>query len=164
MVFHWSLSDTKTPQVSNTLLSILAVFNNTVVWMVFTRLPTSKSSSPFYNHLVIVPKAPITIGTIITLMFHSFFQFSSKIEILILLFTFFQVYSVLNKDSKVDNFANSLFLLIIIRSVLLAETRWSVCMSQPHRSLCASLSRTVVGLCIKHLFVWSNLNFLYISQ
>ena len=28
VVFHWSLSDSKSPQVSRTLLSILAVFNN----------------------------------------------------------------------------------------------------------------------------------------
>ena len=45
MVSHWSLSDSKSPQVSGILLSILAVFNNTVVWMVSTRPPTSKSNS-----------------------------------------------------------------------------------------------------------------------
>ena len=33
MVFHWSLGDSKSPQVSKTLLSILAIFNNAVVWM-----------------------------------------------------------------------------------------------------------------------------------
>ena len=74
MDFHWSLSKSKSPQVSRTLLSILAVLNNTVVWMVSTRLPTSKSSSPFSNHLVTVPKAPIKIGTIITFMFNRFFN------------------------------------------------------------------------------------------
>ena len=52
MVFHWSLSDSKSPQVSRTLLSILAVLNNVVVWMVSTRSPTSKSSRPFNNPLV----------------------------------------------------------------------------------------------------------------
>ena len=62
MVFLWSLSDSKYPQVSRTLLSILAVLNNAAVWMVSTR-PTSKSSSPFNNSLITVPKAPITIGT-----------------------------------------------------------------------------------------------------
>ena len=41
----------KYPQVSRTLLSILTVLNN-VVWMVYTRLPTSKSSIPFSNPLV----------------------------------------------------------------------------------------------------------------
>ena len=74
MAFHWSLSDSKSPQVSRTLLSILAVLNNAVVWMVSTRPPTSKSSSPFSNPLVTVPNAPITIGIIVTCMFHSFFS------------------------------------------------------------------------------------------
>ena len=74
MVFHWSLSDRKSPQVSRTLFSILAVLNNAVVWMVSTRPPTSKSSSPFYNPFVSVPKASITIGTIVTFLFHSFFN------------------------------------------------------------------------------------------
>ena len=72
MVFHWSLSDSKSLQISRTLLSIRAVLNNAVVWMVSTHLPTSKSSSPFNNPLVTVPKAPITIGIIVTCMFHSF--------------------------------------------------------------------------------------------
>ena len=110
MVFHWSLSDSKSPQVSRTLLSILAVLNNVVVWMVSTQLLISESSSPFNNPLVTVPKAPITIGIIVTFMFHSFFQFPYKVKILILLFTFFQFYSVVSRDSKVDNFASSLFL------------------------------------------------------
>ena len=47
MVFHWRLSDIKSSQVSRTHLSILAVT---------------------------VPKAPITIGIIVTFMFHSFFN------------------------------------------------------------------------------------------
>ena len=123
MVFHWRLSDSKSYQVSRTLLSILAVFNNVVVWMVSTRPPSSKSSRPFNNPLVTVPKALITIATIVPFMFHSFFQFSSKIEVLISLFTFFQFFSVVSRDSKVNNFANSLFLLIIIKSGLLAEIR-----------------------------------------
>ena len=134
--------------------------------MVSTRPPTSKSSNPFSNPLVTVPNAPITIGIIVTFMFHSFFQFSGKVEVLILLFTFFQFYSVVSRDCKVNNFANSLFLLllVIIRSGILAEIRWSVCMSKSHRSLCVSFSRTGAGFCIYHLFVWSNLNFLHISQ
>ena len=74
MVFHWSLSGNKSSQVLWTLLSILAVLNNVVVWMVSTSPPTSKSSSPFSNPLVTVPKAPITIGIIVTFMFHCFFN------------------------------------------------------------------------------------------
>ena len=164
MAFHWRLNDSKSPLVSRTLLSILAVFNNAVVWMVSTRPPTSKSSRSFNNPLVTVPKAPITIGIIVTFIFHSFFQFSNKVEVLISLFRFFQFYSVVSRDSKVDNFADSFFLLIILRSGLLAEIRWSVCISKSHRSLCVSFSMTGAGLCIYHLLAWSHLNFLHISQ
>ena len=74
MVFHWSLSDSKCPQVSRTRLRILAVLSNAVIWIVPIRSPTSKSSRPFNNPFVIVPEAPITIGTIVTFMFHSFFN------------------------------------------------------------------------------------------
>ena len=70
MVIQWILSDSKSPQASRTLLSILAIFNNAVVWMVSTRPATSKSSRP----LVTVLKEPITIGIIFTFMFHSFFN------------------------------------------------------------------------------------------
>ena len=133
--------------------------------MVSTCLPTSKSSSPFNDPLITIPNAPITIGIIVTFIFHIFFQFPCKVEVLILLFTFFQFYFVVNRDSKVDNFANSLFfLLIIIRSSLLAEVKWSVCMSKSHWCLCVSFSRTDVGLRIYHLFIWSNIDFLHISQ
>ena len=117
MVFHWSLSDSKSPQVSRTLLSILAVFNNAVVWMVSTRSTTSKSSSLFSNPLVTVPNTPIPIGIIVTCMFHSFFNSLSRLKYFsstflrrkYLLFRLFQFYSVVSRDSKVDYFANSLF-------------------------------------------------------
>ena len=132
--------------------------------MVSTRPPTSKSSSTFNNPFVIVSNAPITIGIIVTFMFHSFFKFPSKVEVLILLFTFLQFYSVISRDSKVNNFASSLFfLLITMRSGLLTEIRWSVCMLKSYRSLCVSFSRTDIGLCIYHLFVWTNFNFLHSS-
>ena len=74
MVLHLRLSDSKSPQVSRTLLSILPVLNNGVVLMVSTRPPTSKSPRPFNNPLVTVPKAPITVGIIVTFIFHSFFN------------------------------------------------------------------------------------------
>ena len=78
MVFHWRLSHSNSPQVSRTLLSILAVFNYAVVWIVSTRQPTSKFSRPFNNPLVTVPKAPITISIIVTFVFHSFFNSITK--------------------------------------------------------------------------------------
>ena len=74
MAFYWSLSDSKSPQVSRTRLRILAVFSNAVVWIISTRPPTSKSTRPFNNPLVSVPNASITISTIVSFMFHSFFN------------------------------------------------------------------------------------------
>ena len=74
MVFHWSLSDSMSPQVSRNRLRILTVHSNAFVWIVSTRPLTSKSSRPFNIPLVIFTNAPITIGTIVTFMFHSFFN------------------------------------------------------------------------------------------
>ena len=92
MVFHLSWGGSNSPQVSWTLLSVPAVLNNAVVWVVFTRPPTSNHD--WYNrHLQVL----------------YFFQFQSKVEVLILLFTWFQFYSALSRYSKVHNFASSLF-------------------------------------------------------
>ena len=46
-----------------------------------------------------------------------------------------------------------------MRSGLLVGIRWSVCILKSHRSLSEPFSRTDAGLCIYHLFVWSNWNF-----
>ena len=132
--------------------------------MVSSRPPTSKSSMSFNIPYVTVPKAPFTIDTIVTFMFHIFFRFSCHVKVHILLFTLFQFISVVSRDSKVDNFTSSLFLLIIVKSGSLAEMRLSVCRPMSHRSLCLSFSRAGAGFCIYHLFIWSNLNFLHISQ
>ena len=93
MVFQWSLSDSKSPQVSRTLLSILAVLTNAVV--LFTPLEfftsvladgfslefewqqvssslqdSSQDSRRSNNTLVIVPKAPIIIIIICLFLIH----------------------------------------------------------------------------------------------
>ena len=171
MVFHWRLCDNKSPQVFRTLLSILAVFNNAAVWMVSTRLPTSKSSRPFNNPLVTVPKAPITIGIIVTFMFRSFFNSLARSECLSLFshsFSFILWSTGIAKSTILQIFFFFFFfffflLLIIIMSGLRAEIRRSICISKSHRCLCVYFSRTGAGLCIYHLLAWSNLNFLHIS-
>ena len=123
MAFHWSWSDSKSPRVSRTLLSILSVLNNTVVWMISTRPPTSKSFSPFNNPLVIVPKAPITIGIIVTFMFHSFFSSLAKSRYLSFFSHFFS-FILWSAGTAKSRILQILFpLLIITRSALLAEIR-----------------------------------------
>ena len=64
MISRWSLSDSKSPQVTRSLLSILADLNSAVVWMDFTSPLISKSTSPSANLLVNVSRAPTTIGRI----------------------------------------------------------------------------------------------------
>ena len=66
--FQWSLSDSKSPQVSRTRLRFLPVLSNAVIWIVSTRPPTSKSSRPFNNPFVNVPKAPITCSTAFSIL------------------------------------------------------------------------------------------------
>ena len=74
-VFNWSFSESKSPQVSRTLPSILADLNNAVVWMISTSVLLS---SRFTNLFVTVLNAPITIGITVTFMFHSFFSFQAR--------------------------------------------------------------------------------------
>ena len=83
MVSRWSLSDSQSPHVSWTLLSILTDRNNAVILMIFNRPLISKSSSPSTNPLVVVPRAPITIGISITFTFNSFIIIIYSLEFLI---------------------------------------------------------------------------------
>ena len=164
MVLHCSLSDSKSPQVSRTRLGILAVLSNAVFWIVSTRPPTSKSSRPFNNPLVIVPNAPITIGTIVTFMFHSFFNSLARSRYLSFFPLSFRFILWPTGTAKSTILQIFLFFIIIMWSGRLAGIKWPVCMLKSHRNLCESFSRTGAGLCIYHLFVWLNWNFLHISQ
>ena len=57
-----------------------------------------------------------------------------------------------------------LFFFTVIWSGRLAEIRWYIYISKSQRILCVPFSKTDSGLCIYHLFVRSNLNFLHDSQ
>ena len=135
MVFHWILSDSKSPQVSRTLFSNLDDLNNAVVWIVFTRI-ISKSSSSLNNLLGIILNAPITIGITVTFIFYSFFSSLAK-SMYLSLFAFFYFYSVVFCDGKVCYLAGSL-------SFLDYHKFWprlgDLFASQNPRELCASHS------------------------
>ena len=85
-------------------LQVFSNLNIVVVWMVSTRPLFAKSSSPCINPSLSVPRSPIIIGIIFTFSFQRFFQSPNNLEVLILLFIFFQFYSVVSKDSKFRNF------------------------------------------------------------
>ena len=170
-VFHISVSwwfsrgvCDKSPHVSRILLSILADLSNTIVWMVSTRPFISKSSSPFIDPLVIVPRAPITIGINVSFMFHSFFSSLVRSRYLFFFSLSFNFTLGSAGTAKPTSLQVIFFLLIIIRSGRLAEIRRSVWMTKSQRSLCVSFAMTDVGLDIYHLFVWWNWNVLLSSQ
>ena len=159
----------KSPRLFSVFWLILIWFSNCFL--------ISKSSSPFTNFVGINPSAPITIGIIRHFNVPCFF-FSVLYQGLCnyLSFGFLKFYSVVCRDGKVHNSASALFFsfsfyfsinlsfylfiyLTISRSGRLTEIRWSVVISKSPRNLCISFSRTDSGLCIYHLFVWSNLNF-----
>ena len=155
ITFHWILNDSKSPQVS--------IFSNAVIRIVSTRPLTSKCSRPFKNHLVIVPKAPITVGTFVTFMFHSFFNSLARSWYLSFFSHSFRfiLWSAVTAKSTILQIL--LFLLTIIRSGRLLVIRWPVCMLKSNRSLCLSFPRTGAVLCIYNLLIWSNLNFTFSS-
>ena len=166
MVSYWSLSDSKSPQVSRTPLSVLADLNNAVLWIVSTRLLISKLSSSCINPLVTVPSAPITSGITVIFMFHSFFcslagsRYLSSFS-LSFSFTMSLIGTAKSTIRQVLFFFFFLFLfLTITRSDHQAEIRWYVCISKSQKMLCISFSRTDSGLYIYYLFVWSNFSFL----
>ena len=152
MIFHWSLNDSKSPQVSKTILSILADLNNAVVCMVLASSPISSSSSPLTKPLETDPSALILAGISVTFIFRSFLSFSARSKVLSLL-SFSLIFT-----------QQAHFLKIITKSDFLVGIKWSVCISESQRSLNVSFSRTDSGLCIYHLVVWPNFNFLHNSQ
>ena len=137
MAFHWSLSDSKSPLVAGTLLSILAILNS------LDGLHSSSnilSSSSFNNPLVTVLKASITIGRIVTFMFHSFFNSIARLRYLSFFSLFFNFILLLAGTGKSTVLQVHFFLLsIIIRSGRLDVIMWSACMSKSRRSLCVIL-------------------------
>ena len=121
--------------------------------MVSTSPPTSYSSSPFFQSFGVYNKRT------------NYNWYHGRFHVPQVLFAFFQFCSVV--CGKVANSASSFFFwmgVTITRSGRLAEIRWSIWISKSQRSLCALFSLTDSRLIIYHLFIWSNLNFLHISQ
>ena len=58
MVFHRSFSDSKSPQISSTLLTILTNLNHAVFWIVSIQPPISNSSSLLFKSLQLVSPSP----------------------------------------------------------------------------------------------------------
>ena len=120
-----------------TFLSILAVLNNTVVWMVSTDPPTSKSSRPLNNPLVTVPKAPISISIIVTFMFHSFFNSLARSRYLAF---FSQSFSFFCGQLGQQNRQFCKFSFLLLNRGSLSATKPSVCKLIFMRASCLQLT------------------------
>ena len=112
MVVQKSLSDSKSRQVSRTLLSIMTDLNNAVVWIDSSCRLISKNYSPFT--LWIVPSVPITIGITVIFMF----QFFSSIARSMYLYLFSLSFNLLCGLSRQQSllFGRFSFLLTITGS------------------------------------------------
>ena len=144
MVFHWILRDSKSSQISRTLLSILADLINAVVWMVLTRPPISSSSNPLTKPLRIIPCAPITIGIIVALPVTQLSKISGKVLVPVSFFAFFDFHSVICRDSRFPFF---FFLFKITWYGLPVGIRWSVYTQNP-REFWASHSPGRILVCV----------------
>ena len=141
MVFHYSLNDRMSPQVSRTFLSILANLNKAVVWMVSIHsLISSSSSYAFPSHwglfqvhqLQLVLLSPSCSTGFLVL-------WQGPSTCLSFCFLWFSL-STRTEKSSIQQVL--FFLLIITRFGLLATIRWSVCISKSQRILCISFSWT----------------------
>ena len=127
-------------------------------------LDGTHSSSYFlqsqHQSLVILPSTTITTDITVTLMFHRFFSSLARSKFLFL----FLLSSLVYRECQSPLIGSFFFLLTISRSGHLAEIWWYVYIWKSHRILSVLCSWTDSRLCIYHLFVWSNLNFLHNSQ
>ena len=142
-VFHLSLSDNKSFQVSRTILSILADFDGAEIWMVSTCPLVSKSCSPFTNLLGLFRVhqlqlvSPSLLCSIVFLVLYQglgtylYFRF-------LLIFILCSAEIAKSTIQPVSFFL--LLLLTITRSNHVAEIRWSVCISKSQRNLCVTFS------------------------
>ena len=144
MAFHWSLSDSKFPQVSWTLLSILTDLNNAVLWIVSVLL-ISSSSDPISKIFGTIPCAPNIICITVTLIVHNFLVLWQVLSIC--LSFHFQLFplSGLEEMAKFTRWQVLFYLLIIAKSDLLIRIRWFTCTSKSLRVLWVSFSRVNSG-------------------
>ena len=106
VVFHWSLNDSKSSQVSRTFL-------NAVVGMVLILPLISSSSSPFSRLLGIVSSAHTAIGITLTFMFYSFFSSLTRSRYLVI-FTFSLMFTLWSAGMAKSTIWQIIFLSLVL--------------------------------------------------
>ena len=152
MVFNWSLSDSKSVQVSRTLLNILADFNDTVGWMISAHLPISSSSNSLTKSIGIVLSALITIGITVTFMCHSFFSYLASYKYLCL-FVFFLLSLCVSPGRQSPRFGRCFSFRVWLSQSLVF---WLECgdlfVSQNLSEFCASHSPSRILFCAYNIY------------
>ena len=148
MVFHWNLSDSKSPRVSRTPLSILAI-----VGMV--SVPPS-ISTPLVPLLILWRSLQVhQLQLVLQSLSWSFAFFSSlSRSVYLSLFLFSLIFNLWSTGTAKFSFSFFFFITITRSSIRYLYLK----------ILCVSFSRSDSGLCIYYLVVWSNFNFLHSSQ
>ena len=142
-----------TPQVSRTPLSILADLNNAVVWIVPTRslVPVSIIWWLYQEHQLQLVSPSLSCSIVFSIPKQGPGTYPSFRFLSILLFG--QPGQQSPQFGKFSFFYCLLLILVV----------WPVYISKSQNSLYVSFSWTDSMLCIYHLFVWSNFNFLHNS-
>ena len=117
MVSLWSLRDSKSRQVSWTLLCILADLDNGVVWVESTCPFISKSFCAFTDPFGIVPRISSTNGTIVSFMFHSSFFFVCLFVLFVVVVVVIVVVVVVLRQGKIT-YLSVRFLLFSLYDLL----------------------------------------------
>ena len=145
MVFRWSLSDSKSPHVSKTLLSILADLSNAVVWVVSARPRISTYSRSFTNSLVTVPSSLFIIGNTVTFMIHNFFGFLARSKYMYL-FSFSLIYTLWSAEMAKSTIRKVIFFCHLSLGLVFWPGLGDPLVSQNLREFCVyhSTSRILV--------------------
>ena len=121
LVFHWSLSDSKSSQISQTLLNTLAGHYSVEVMMISIFPLNPSSRCPFSRLMGTVLWVPTTIVFTVTFTFHCFFLVLWPVEVFSSLFVFFYFHSVVRLNDKFLNNSLIRFFLDCAAKIL----RWS---------------------------------------
>ena len=148
MVSHWSLNDSKSPQVFRTLLSIVTDLNNTLDWMISICLPISNSYSPLSKPLGQFELPQLQLVSLSPSWFKIFLVLWPGLgNCVSLYFLWFSV--CVPRWQKIYLTTNSLFVVTSSKSGILIKIRSFVCIS-----ICqGSLSITILAD-HNHAVVW----------
>ena len=126
---HRSLSGSKSPKVSRTLLSILADLNNWSIRIVSIRHLVSISFN-LSSRLQYRSKCTNFLWHHFHSQINSFLSSPARSKYLSIFSPFFYFHSVIHRKVKIPSTTRSFFLLMNSRFDLLVRIRWSVCTSK----------------------------------